>query len=187
MLQNTRLVEFLGQKNSWSIDLYDYDCIFQVLPSMTHITTRLILHNFIPNLFVKTPAALKDFQNLEHLELLLCEPIAIAQLPSSLRTLVIKSDMWLSCISESQIFPDLHQVQNLHEYSYTHLAAYFSYLDQFLPLGSSETLSTLTFSKLLRDRFPEDQYDILDTFRNLESSQLHIRLLPIYPTLPSSA
>jgi hypothetical protein len=173
MLQDRHSLECLGRKKGWTLGVDEFDYIFQSLPSMADVTTRLMLQhgNCISSpLTVETPTALKDFKSLEYLDLILLEPIRIAQLPSSLRTLNIKSGQF-SASSDPRVLRGLNQVQNLHKYSFNHLRGHLGTLTPFLPLASSATLSALTFIK------PPGSYagpgcDILDTFCNLKELEL---------------
>jgi hypothetical protein len=71
------------------LDIHEFGCVLRSLLSTAVITTRLGLLN-PSTLTLETPGVLKDFQSLQHLELISNGPIRIAQLPSSLRTLDLK-------------------------------------------------------------------------------------------------
>ena len=178
MLQDAHLVECLNRKKSWKICGPDeFDALYRNLPSLPDITERLRLasppfRNGRPG--YKIPEALKDFKNLNYLKLFMMEPFP--QLPSSIRTLVVVNVPVLGSPRNRQACSSLHQVENLCEFSY--LDAEPLYVDtkwglvlgDFLPLGSSATLSTLRLD--VSHYAGDPDYFVLDTFLSVKTLDL---------------
>ena len=180
MLQDAHLVECLNRKKSWKICCPDeFDTLYRNIPSLPDVIERLRLvsaryGNWRPD--CKTPEALKDFKNLKCLILCMIVPFDVPQLPSSVRKLVIVNAATAQPPSKLRACSCLHQVESLHEFSYFNVdSSYLGternfVLGDFLPLGSSATLSTLRLD--VANFANVADYFVLDTFVSLKSLDL---------------
>ena len=144
--------------------------MFRKLPRLANITERLILQHNVVEHNCETPTVLEYFKNLQYLEIrIMFAPIGISRLPPSVRTLVILNNV---TYPPKPVLRHLGHVEHLRDYSFLSTTSSLSCnLINFLPLGSSSTLSTFTFDQ------PhwcdvEPDFDLFDTFVSLESLNL---------------